>query len=94
VLAGSEIALLDRTLVREALSAFEEQLHALAAAEAAYCVFITRQVFSLPWIVGREPLFDPRFKLSTFYGSVYRTWRPFFPIKVQLSVAGSQWVTL
>src|ERR1035437_2352203 len=48
VLAGSEITLLDRTLVREALCAFEEQFHALAAAKAAYCVFVSCQVpFSL-----------------------------------------------
>jgi hypothetical protein len=46
--AGSEVALLDRTLVAEALCAFEEQLHALAAAKAAYRVFVSSQVtFSL-----------------------------------------------
>ncbi len=44
VLAGSEIALLDRTFVRKALSALEEQLHAFATAKAAYCVFISCQV--------------------------------------------------
>jgi hypothetical protein len=44
MLARGKIALFDRTLVREALSAFKEQLHALAAAQAAYCVFVTRQV--------------------------------------------------
>ena len=44
VLAGSEVALLDRTLVGETLCAFEEQLHAFAAAKAAYCVFITCQI--------------------------------------------------
>src|SRR5206468_3595066 len=32
MLSGSEVTLLDRTLVAEALCAFEEQLHALAAA--------------------------------------------------------------
>ena len=48
MLAGSEIALFDRTLVGEALCALEEQLHALATAKAAYCVFVTCQVtFSL-----------------------------------------------
>ena len=46
VLAGREIALFDRTLVRKALCAFEEQLHALAAAKAAYCVFVPCQVTS------------------------------------------------
>ncbi len=44
VLTGSKIALFNRTLVREALCAFEEQLHALAAAKAAYCVFVPCQV--------------------------------------------------
>src|SRR5581483_4736312 len=46
VLAGGEVTFLDRTLVGEALCAFEEQLHALAAAKAAYCVFIACQVLS------------------------------------------------
>ena len=32
VLAGSKVALFDGTLIAEALGAFEEQLHALAAA--------------------------------------------------------------
>src|ERR1017187_9994297 len=48
VLAGSEITLFDRTFIGEALCAFEEQFHALAAAKAAYCVFVPCQVtFSL-----------------------------------------------
>ena len=51
VLARSEITFFDRTLVRKALCAFEEQLHALAAAKAAYCVFVSCQVYSPQWIV-------------------------------------------
>jgi hypothetical protein len=46
VLAGSEIALLDGTLIAETLCAFEEQLHALAAAETADWIGITGQVSS------------------------------------------------
>src|SRR5208282_963219 len=46
VLAGSEIALLHRALFHEALCAFEEQLGSLAAAKAAYCIFITSQLVS------------------------------------------------
>ncbi len=44
VLPGCEIALFDRTLVREALCALEEQFHSLAAAKAAYCVSVPCQV--------------------------------------------------
>jgi hypothetical protein len=48
MLARSKIPLLDGTLIAEALGAFEEQLHALAAAETADGIGITRQVvFSL-----------------------------------------------
>jgi hypothetical protein len=48
MLAGSKIPLLDGTLIAEAFSAFEEQLHALAAAETTDGIGITRQVvFSL-----------------------------------------------
>src|SRR5208337_3212748 len=48
VLAGSKVAFFDRALVSEALCAFEEQFHALAATKAAYCVFVPCQVtFSL-----------------------------------------------
>jgi hypothetical protein len=46
MLSGGEVALLDRTLIAEALCAFEEQLHALAAAQTADCIGITRQVSS------------------------------------------------
>jgi hypothetical protein len=46
MLAGSKIPLLDGTLIAEALGAFEEQLHALAAAETADGIGITRQVVS------------------------------------------------
>jgi hypothetical protein len=44
MLARSEIALLNGTLVAEALGAFEEQLHALAAAETTDGIGITCQV--------------------------------------------------
>jgi hypothetical protein len=46
VLAGSKIALLDGTLIAEAFGAFEEQLHALAAAETTDGISITCQVAS------------------------------------------------
>src|SRR5579862_8035741 len=46
VLAGSKIALLDGTLIAEAFGAFEEQLHALAAAETTDGIGITCQVAS------------------------------------------------
>jgi hypothetical protein len=45
-LSGSEVALLDGTLIAKTLCAFEEQLHALAAAQAADCIGITGQVSS------------------------------------------------
>src|SRR5712692_1864514 len=44
VLSGSEVAFLNGTFVAEALAALEEQLHALAAAETTYCIFVTCQV--------------------------------------------------
>jgi hypothetical protein len=48
MLAGSKVTLLDGTLIAEALGAFEEQLHALAAAETTDGIGITCQVvFSL-----------------------------------------------
>src|SRR6516165_2826294 len=37
MLPGSEVALLDRTFIAEALCAFEEQPHALAAAQTTDC---------------------------------------------------------
>jgi hypothetical protein len=46
VLAGSEVALLDGTLITEAFWAFEEELDALAAAETTYGIGITCQVAS------------------------------------------------
>src|SRR5439155_9129967 len=46
VLSGSKVALLDGTFVAEAFRAFEEQLHSLAAAETANCIFVTCQVSS------------------------------------------------
>jgi hypothetical protein len=46
VLAWSKIALLDGTLIAEAFGAFEEQLHALAAAETTDGIGITCQVAS------------------------------------------------
>src|SRR5271165_7206286 len=46
MLAGSKIALLDWTLIAEAFGAFEEQLHALAAAETADGISVTGQVAS------------------------------------------------
>src|SRR5580698_1215400 len=47
VLAGSEIALLDGTLIAKALGAFEEELDALAAAETTYGIGVTCQVVLL-----------------------------------------------
>jgi hypothetical protein len=48
MLAGRKIPLLDGTLIAEALGAFEEQLHALAAAETTDWIGVTCQVvFSL-----------------------------------------------
>jgi hypothetical protein len=48
MLARGKISLLDGTLIAEALGAFEEQFHALAAAETTDGIGITRQVvFSL-----------------------------------------------
>ena len=44
MLAGSEVALFDGTLIAETFGAFEEQLHALAAAETADGIGITGQV--------------------------------------------------
>jgi hypothetical protein len=44
MLAGSEITLLDGTFIAEALGAFEEQFHALAAAETTDGIGITCQV--------------------------------------------------
>ncbi len=46
MLARSEVALLDGTFIAEAFGAFEEQLHALAAAETADGIGITGQVAS------------------------------------------------
>src|SRR5450631_3459266 len=46
MLAGGKISLLDRTLIGKAFGAFEEQLHALAAAETANEISITGQVSS------------------------------------------------
>jgi hypothetical protein len=46
MLARSEVALLNRTFVAETLGAFEEQFHALAAAEAADSISVTGQVSS------------------------------------------------
>src|SRR5581483_1804773 len=51
VLAGGEVALLHRAFVGKALRALEEQLHALAAAKAAYCVLISCQ-FASPCGIG------------------------------------------
>src|SRR5580693_10586939 len=47
MLSGSEIALLDGALIAKALRAFEEQLHALAAAQTANCIGITCQIVLL-----------------------------------------------
>src|SRR5882762_4841477 len=47
MLSGSEVALLDGTLVGKTFRAFEEQLYALAAAQTANCIGITRQVVLL-----------------------------------------------
>ena len=47
VLSGSEVALLDGTLIAETLCAFEEQLHSLAAAQTADWIGITGQVVLL-----------------------------------------------
>jgi hypothetical protein len=45
VLARREIALFNRAFLGEALCTLEEQLHALTAAKATYCIFITCQLF-------------------------------------------------
>src|ERR1700704_4565593 len=47
MLSRGEVTLFDRTFVAEALGAFEEQLHPLAAAETANCIGITCQVVLL-----------------------------------------------
>src|SRR5208283_1920604 len=47
MLSRSEVALLDGTLIAKAFCAFEEQLHALAAAQTADCLGITSQVILL-----------------------------------------------
>src|SRR5208283_4210079 len=82
VLARSEIALFNRTLVGEALCAFEEQFHALAAAKAAYCVFVPCQVTFSLWMQPVHPAID------RFTGA----WRPFVPIKNQWLVDSGQWL--
>jgi hypothetical protein len=46
MLSGSEVTLLDGTLIAKTLCAFEEQLHSLAAAQTANCIGITSQVSS------------------------------------------------
>jgi hypothetical protein len=46
MLSGSEVTLLDRAFVAETLRAFEEQLHALAAAETTDRISVTGQVVS------------------------------------------------
>ena len=46
MLTRSEVTLLDGTLIAEALGAFEEQLHALAAAETTDRIGISGQVVS------------------------------------------------
>src|SRR5207248_10326834 len=64
VLSRSEIALLDGTLIGKTFCPFEEQLHALAAAQTTYRTFITCQ-FSSPlfWIGLRawRPFFPINF---------------------------------
>jgi hypothetical protein len=47
MLSGSEVALLDGTLIAKTLCAFEEKLHALAAAQTADWIGITGQVVLL-----------------------------------------------
>jgi hypothetical protein len=47
VLTGSEVALLEGTLIAEAFWAFEEELDALAAAETTYRISVTCQVVLL-----------------------------------------------
>jgi len=47
VLTGSEVALLNRTFVAEALRAFEEELDAFPATETTHCIGITSQVILL-----------------------------------------------
>src|SRR5262249_49335056 len=45
VLAGREVALLDRTFIGKTFWPLEEQLHALAAAQTTHCIFVTCQFF-------------------------------------------------
>src|SRR5579864_5791979 len=68
VLAGSEITLLDRALIAETFCPFEEQLHALAAAQTTYCIFVTCQVVLL-YQIGLQELapLRSRSKISNQY---------------------------
>src|SRR5580704_3881236 len=47
MLSGSEVALLDGALIAKTLCAFEEQLHALTAAQTANCIGIACQIVLL-----------------------------------------------
>jgi hypothetical protein len=46
MLSRGEVTLLDRAFIAETLGAFEEQLHALTAAETADGISVTGQVIS------------------------------------------------
>src|SRR5581483_3749721 len=73
VLAGREVTLLDRTFIAETFRPLEEQLHALAAAQTAYCIFITCQVcFSLVKPVYRIGVPSSRLKIAGFKASCFK----------------------
>jgi hypothetical protein len=53
VLAGRKVTLFDGALVGKAFCAFQEKFHALAAAKAADCIFISCQLSLLNFGVDR-----------------------------------------
>src|SRR5262249_80941 len=73
VLPRRKVALLDRTLIAKTFCAFEKKLHPFTTAQAAYCIFVTCQVFFSPSFLSRS--FAP-LRISTGL----RDWLPFFPV--------------